>query len=103
MTTEGLENIDPSKYRVEKWRESDHHTTNEALPNPSKDIPCGFSLSRKKSVTLNRGGAKVGKTGDNLQKWGYTASAECPCGETPQTMYTYSVVVHCDPLVQIWI
>ena len=39
-----------------------------------------------KWLTLNRGRAKVGKTGDNLQKWGYTASAECPSGETPQTM-----------------
>ena len=70
MTIEGLENINPSKYRVEKWRESDCHTTNEALPNPSEDLPCGFSLSRKKWVTLNRGRAEVGRTGDNLQKWG---------------------------------
>ena len=51
MTIEGLENIDPSKYRVKKWRENDRHTTNEALPNPSKDLPCGFSLSRKNWVT----------------------------------------------------
>ena len=86
MTIEGLKNIDPSKYRVEKWRESECHTTKEALPNPSEDLPCGFSLSRKKWVTLNRGRAKVGRTRDILQKWGHIASAECPCGETPQTM-----------------
>ena len=86
MTVKELETHDLSKYRLQKWRERDTQTTNNALPNPSEDLPCGFSLIRRKWVTLNRGRAKVGRTGDNLQRWGYTNSAECSCGEPNQTM-----------------
>ena len=86
MTVKELEPPDLSKYRLQKWRERDTQATNNALPNPSEDLPCGFSLTRKKWVTLNRGRTKVGRTRDNLQRWGYTNSAECPCGELNQTM-----------------
>ena len=86
MTVEALETSDLSKYRLQKWRERDCQITNNALPNPSEDLPCGFSLTRKKWVTLNRGRTKVGRTGDNLQRWGYADGAECPCGEEIQTM-----------------
>ena len=103
MTIEGLEDIDPSKYRVEKWSESDCHPTNEALPNSSEDLPCGFSLSRKKWVTLNRGRAKVGRTEDNLQKWGYTASAECPHGCPLGPTCTDTDLKAADEIVILWI
>ena len=86
MAVEGLEHLNPAAYRLEKWREHDSCCNNEALPDPSEDLPCGASLGRKKWTTLNRARSRVGKTGDNLQKWGYVTNADCPCGESPQTM-----------------
>ena len=86
MTVKELETQDLSKYRLQKWRERDTQTHNSAIPNPSEDLPSGFSLTRRKWVTLNRARAKVGRTGDNFHRWGYTNSAECQCGEPNQTM-----------------
>ena len=86
MAGEGLEQLNPAAYRLEKWRQSDPHHTNQALPDPSEDLPCRSSLSRKEWTTLNRARSGVGKTRDRLHKWGYANNPDCPCGETPQTM-----------------
>ena len=86
MAVEGPEHLNPAAYRLMKWRESDCNSTNEALPDPSEHLPCGASLDRKEWTTLNRARSRVGKTADRLQKWGYVTNADCPCGESPQTM-----------------
>lgn len=67
-------------------REKDSQITNNALPNPRQDLPCGFSLTRSKWVTLNRGKTKVGRRGGNVQKRNYTNGAEYPYGESIQAM-----------------
>ena len=86
MTVESLEQSRATSYRLERWQESESELHNEALPNPDETLPQGSNLSRKDWVTLNRARAKVGKTKDNLHKWRFTTSTECPCGEEIQTM-----------------
>ena len=64
----------------------DPHSPNAALPEPTEALPPGTHLPRSEWVTLNRARAKVGKTGSNLLRWGYAATAECPCGAETQTI-----------------
>ena len=85
-TVDGLEPTRAADHRLEKWRESDQWPPNEALPIPNEGLPSGTTLTRKDWVTLNRARVKVGKTGDNRHRWGFTTNPECPCGTTPQTM-----------------
>ena len=85
-TVNELTGIPPPSYRLRKWKEADPHSANRALPDPSESLPSGSDLPCGEWVTLNRARAKVGKTGDNMFKWGYAANAECPCGAETQTM-----------------
>ena len=85
-TVEELSGTPPPSYRLQKWREANPHSPNAALPEPSECLPPGTHLPRPEWVTLNRARTKVGKTGDNLLKWGHAATAECPCGAETQTM-----------------
>lgn len=85
-TVEELPVTPTSSYRLQMWREVDPQSTNIALPEPSETLPPGTHLSRSEWVTLNRARAKVAKTGDNLLMWGYSTTAECPCGAQVQTI-----------------
>ena len=77
--------ITPAAYRRRKWLESyDYH--NEAVPDPSEDLPPGTHLPRRLWVALNRARSKVAKTGDNMVRWGLADNARCDCGETVQTL-----------------
>ena len=86
MTTSSLDPSDSGTYRLERWRETDRCPPNEAIQSPRESLPNGTNLNRRDWVTLNRARARVGRTGDNLQKWGLAPSAECPCGHPSQTM-----------------
>ena len=72
-------------YRLRRWNETDQ-LHSESIPKPGEDSPNGISLSRKNWVALNRARAGVGRTGDNLLRWGLSDSAQCTCGELIQTM-----------------
>ena len=85
-TVNELTEVSPPSYRLQKWQEKDPPSPNGALPEPSESLPSGSDLPRGEWVTLNRARAKVGKTGDNMLKWGFAASAECHCGADTQTM-----------------
>ena len=78
--------LSPPSYKLQKWQEKDPPSPNGALPDPSESFPSGSDLPRRDWVTLNRARSKVGKTGDNLLKWGFAADAECHCGAVTQTM-----------------
>lgn len=57
--------------------------------NPSWTQPnwCpGLTLGRLTGKVLRLTRAKVGKTGNNMLKWGYAANVECPGGAETQTM-----------------
>ena len=85
VTVEGLEQSHVAEHRLERWQVCERQQSNEALPDPEETLPPGSSLIRKDWITLNRARTKVGKTKDNLHKWGITTSPDCECGET-QTM-----------------
>ena len=55
------------------------------IDNSLHFITNGTDLVRKDWVCLNRARAKVGRTGDNMRKWGLRDSASCPCGHHTQT------------------
>ena len=67
---------------MELWKKNDSNN-NEALPPPSKTLPSGADLSRRDWVTLNRARSKVARTGDNILRWGKSASATCPLRGRP--------------------
>ena len=69
-----------------QWREADRLPLNESLPELSENLPSVSSFSRKDWIALNRARARVGKTGDNLAKWGLIEGTACSCGEQIQTM-----------------
>ena len=77
--------ITPTAYRCRKWLESyDYH--NDAMPEPSENLPPGTHLPRRLWVALNRARSKVAKTGDNMVRWGLSDNASCECGEAIQTL-----------------
>ena len=86
MTVSELTGVTPETHRRRVWIEREAANANAALPLPNEGIPTGHGLSRKDWVTLNRARAKLGKTGDNLLKWGLTNSSVCTCGEELQTI-----------------
>ena len=74
--------------RLQKWREREREREREIpkstiVPSStqSKNLQSGFSSTRRKWVTLNRAGAKVGRTWDNLQ-----ITSKCLCGVPNHTM-----------------
>ena len=71
-------------YRPLKWREWDNLVSG-AVEDPKEELPNGTELQRKEWV-LNRARAKVGRTADNLKKWGLSATSMCSCGSQDQTM-----------------
>ena len=85
-TVSGLQGLKPPQYRLEKWLQNDQTPPHESVPPPSETLPNGTSFIRKDWVTLNRARARVGRTNNNLHRWGLAASAACPCGEPDQTM-----------------
>ena len=86
MEAESLDPAAASQCRLDKWREWDKTTENEAVQQPSENLPSGSDLPRKEWVTLNRARAKVGRTAKNLQRWKISESSECTCGASEQTM-----------------
>ena len=85
MKNESLNLRSAYDHKIESWREWDQ-STNDALPEPNEQLPRGTHLQRKDWVTLNRGRAKVGKTGENMKRWGIQPTSECSCGHPSQTM-----------------
>jgi len=79
--------ITPRHYRMYKWREMENlgpeHPT---IPVPKEKLPKGTNLGRKEWCTLNRARSGVGKTRDNLTKWGLATSTTCDCGFPIQDM-----------------
>ena len=86
MEAESLDPAAASQCRLDKWREWDTISKNEAVQQPSENLPSGADLPRKEWVTLNRARAKVGRTAKNLQRWKISESSECTCGAPEQTM-----------------
>ena len=86
MTIKSLNPMESAAYRLEHWREIDNYPPSGAIQNPCESLPEGTNLCRRDWVTLNRARAGVGRTGDNLRKWGLAPSAECLCGHPYQTM-----------------
>ena len=86
VTTDGLDGTTAPSFRIRTWRRHDNDNPNEALPDIRESLPAGTDLARRDWAALNRARAKVGKTGDNLVRWGLRDSADCPCGEPNQTM-----------------
>ena len=83
-TVTGLAPTPACRFRLVTWRELDT-SENQALPEVSESLPSGTNLTRRDWVTLNRARAKVGRTGDNMLKWGLKESAQCPYGHQVQT------------------
>ena len=86
MTNESLNTRLAQAHKIESWRQWDQSTHNEALPDPNEELPRGTNLQRKDWVTLNRGRAKVGRTGECMKRWGLKPTSECSCGNPSQTM-----------------
>ena len=86
MTVERLHPSKASEFKVEKWLEIDELIPNPAVQPPRESLPAGVNLPRRDWVALNRARSGVGRTKDNLCKWGYILSAQCPCGHPEQTM-----------------
>ena len=88
LTTESLNpQVTPSYLRrIEKWLEWDNLPPTKAIQPPTEQLPNGTNLPRKQWVALNRARSKVGRTGNNLLKWGLSPTSECPCGNSRQTM-----------------
>ncbi|KAK3893287.1 hypothetical protein Pcinc_002843 [Petrolisthes cinctipes] len=86
MTIDSLEHKESTNYRLQKWRAWNTGTPNDAIQSLCEHLPSGINLSRKDWVTLNRARSKVGKTVNNLLKWGFALTSECPCGNPNQTM-----------------
>lgn len=53
--------------------------------NPTEHLPAGSQLDWKTWKNLNRIRCQMGRSGDNLLRWGYAEDDSCVCGET-QTM-----------------
>ncbi|KAI8492705.1 UDP-GlcNAc:betaGal beta-1,3-N-acetylglucosaminyltransferase-like protein 1 [Branchiostoma belcheri] len=77
---------DSATYRLDQWRTLDPPPPKEALQSPCESLPYGTHLPRRKWAALNRARCGVGRTRDNLLKWGRVSSADCPCGHPTQTM-----------------
>ena len=86
MTNESLNPQLAPDHKIDSWTEWDQSPDNDALPDPTEQLPMGTHLQRQDWVTLNRGRAKVGRTGKNLQRWGLKPTSECHCGHPSQTM-----------------
>jgi len=85
VTTLGLEGRSPAQHRLEQWELWDRSASYASVP-PSESLPNGTSFKRNEWVALNRARAKVGRTNNNLHKWGLVTQPTCPCGEPIQTM-----------------
>ena len=85
-TTNCLENRNPSEDRIEQWKNANQALPNGRIPEPSETLPLGSTLDRKDWVALNRARSGVGRTRDNLVRWGLADDTACPCGEEVQTM-----------------
>ncbi|XP_066964306.1 uncharacterized protein [Macrobrachium rosenbergii] len=86
ISTTNLDPRESATYHPERSRETAHCPLGEAIQSPCESLPHGTNLCRKDWVTLNRARARVGRTGDNLHKWGLAPSAECLCGHPIQAM-----------------
>lgn len=85
MTFDCLDNESLSTYRLRQWTTThQYHTV--TIPKPGKTLSNGTSFSQKDWVALNYARAKIGRTGDNLLRWGLSENAQCPCGEPIRSM-----------------
>ena len=79
--------IPPQKYRVDLWKDSEERIIpNSAVQDPSEEIADGAYLPRRDWCALNRARSGVGRTGDNMVRWGLKTDHSCECGENIQTM-----------------
>ena len=85
ITIRGLVRTTPSNFRLQQWNEAVREDDSEVQPAPIEQLPAGSELPRKEWLTLNRARAKLAKTRDNLNKWGFLPDARCPCGTEVQT------------------
>ena len=86
MTVESLQPNEAPKYRMERWKAYDPLPEVISVQEPRESLPHGTNLSRKEWRTLNRARSGVGRTRENLHKWGYILSPSCSCGAPVQTM-----------------
>ena len=77
-TVPSIGNTRAPRRRLECWSESDPIPLKDSLPTPSETLPKGCHLKRKDRVTLNRARAYVGRTNDNLCRWGLAVDPSCP-------------------------
>ena len=63
LTNESLNPRLAYDHKIESWMEWDQSPDNDALPDPTEQLPSGSHLQRKDWVTLNRGRTRVGRTG----------------------------------------
>ena len=85
VTVDRLGNESLYAYKQRWWTETDQHHS-QSIPKPTENLSNGISLSRKNWVAVNRAREKVGRTGDNLLRWGLSESAHCTYGEPTQSM-----------------
>ncbi|KAG5882137.1 hypothetical protein JTB14_005966 [Gonioctena quinquepunctata] len=50
--------------------------------NPTESLPAGSQLDWKTWKNLSRIRCHMGRSGDNLLRWGYAENDSCACGET---------------------
>ena len=68
MTLKSLNLRFAYEQKIQSWIDWDQSSCNNALQEPSEQLPTGTWLHRKDWVTLNQARTKVGRTGKNLQK-----------------------------------
>ena len=75
--------IPAQKYRVDQWNDSEElNTPNTAVQEPTEEIADGAYLPRRDWCALNRARSGVGRTGDNMVRWGLKTDHSCECGES---------------------
>ena len=81
-------NETPINARTAAWKNqhSVHRSYTSPVQPPMESLPPGHSLPRRDWCVLNRARTGVGRTGDNMVKWGISDQAGCPCGAETQTM-----------------
>ncbi|KAG5875473.1 hypothetical protein JTB14_029444 [Gonioctena quinquepunctata] len=79
-STNPLSDTKPAtKETMWKQRLTDNNTP---IWNPTESLPVGSQLDWKTWKNLNRIRCHMGRSGDNLLRWGYAEDDSCACGET---------------------
>ncbi len=87
-TSELSMNEAPSNARTNAWKRQypNYSSYTSAVQPPVESLPPGHNLPRRDWCALNRARTGVGRTGDNMVKWGFSDQAMCPCGAEVQFM-----------------